>query len=160
MSCCKAVQHDGLLGIRTRPSQTGSEHDPITEQAVQSLLTSGGLSWHWKAHGFHYGIAVAYALAVKAGHLVVVNGSRAHVNDLIPAEDVKVIEVSASADKLATRLKQRGRDDLQAIAGRLVRNASLGPVKADKVIANDGSLSASGQQLADYLIATAQLIKQ
>ena len=148
----------------TRPAQSASEHDPITEEDFRRLEVSGGLSWHWQAHGFFYGVLADYATAIQAGHLVVVNGSRAHVNahvhSLSNFQNIKVIEVTASKDKLATRLQQRGRDDADAITGRLARNAGLKPVKSDGVIVNDGLLASASQQLADYLLSTLQEIKQ
>jgi len=144
----------------TRPSQAGSEHDQIAEQDFRLMMTSGGLSWHWQAHDFFYGVAANYATDVQAGHLVVVNGSRAHVNSLLHADDVKVVIVTASNNQLASRLQQRGRDDPQAIASRLARNASLSRVTADCVIVNDSALAASSQRLADYLLATSQQLTQ
>jgi ribose 1,5-bisphosphokinase len=138
----------------TRPSQAGSVHDPVTEDDFRFLIASGGLSWHWEAHGFFYGIARHYRAAVKAGQLVVVNGSRAHVSSLMRADDLKMVEVSASNGQLASRLQQRGRDDPQAIASRLARNSGLSRVRADCVIVNESALAAAGKRLADYLVAT------
>jgi phosphonate metabolism protein PhnN/1,5-bisphosphokinase (PRPP-forming) len=140
----------------TRPSQAGSEHDPIPEQEFRLLMASGSLSWHWQAHGFSYGVAAHYETDVQAGRLVVVNGSRAHVNSVLSADDIKVVEVTASNDQLASRLQQRGRDDAQAITSRLARNASLRQVSADCLIVNNNTLATAGQQLADYLVATLQ----
>ena len=142
----------------TRPTQAGSDHDPVAEQEFLSLMASGGLCWHWQAHGFFYGVAVHYAGAVRSGQLVVVNGSRAHVNSMVRADDVKVVEITASDRQLASRLQQRRRDDPQAIASRLARNFCLDPVKADCIIVNDSALASSGQRLADYLVATSLLV--
>lgn len=144
----------------TRPSQAGSEHDAISEGDFRLLIASGGLSWQWQAHGFYYGVASHYAARVGAGQLVVINGSRGHTSTLVRADDVKVVEVSANKAQVASRLQQRGRDDPQAIASRLVRNESLSQVKADFVVVNDSALAASGEQLASYLLATAQLVRQ
>jgi ribose 1,5-bisphosphokinase len=144
----------------TRPSQAGSEHDAISKGDFQLMAASGGLIWHWQAHGYCYGIASHYTADVSAGRLVVVNGSRAHTSCLVQADDVKVVEISASKIQVASRLQQRGRDDPQAIASRLVRNESLSQVKADFVVVNDSALAASGEQLASYLLGTAQLVRQ
>ena len=54
----------------TRPAQPGSDHDPITEHNFSGLLEGGHLRWHWRAHGFGYGIAedgAAVAKLVAAG---------------------------------------------------------------------------------------------
>ena len=148
--------------IVTRDTQAGSDHDPMTESDFLLLRKNGGLAWHWEAHGFSYGIAQHYAAQVKAGHRVVVNGSRAHVNTLHRSlslcqqlleglEVVEVVEITADPAKLATRLQLRGRDSATAVTERLTRNGRFTPVNADCVIANDGALSVAGQRLADYL---------
>lgn len=142
--------------IVTRPVQPGSDHDPVTASRFAQLLQSDGLCWHWQAHGFCYGIARSYADAVRAGCLVVVNGSRAHVNSLPLSPDLRVVRISTDPDRLAVRLAQRGRDSDAAIAGRLARNATFSGMPADCVIVNDGELQIAGQRLADYLTASAR----
>lgn len=139
----------------TRPVQPGSDHDPVTAPVFAELLQSGSLSWHWQAHGFSYGIASHYADAVRAGCLVVVNGSRAHVNSLPPSADLRVVQISTDPERLAIRLAQRGRDSGAAIVERLARNATFSGMPADCVIVNDGALQVAGQRLADYLTGSA-----
>lgn len=135
----------------TRPVHAGSDHDALTPAAFVALLQAGGLHWHWQAHGFCYGIASRYGDAVRAGALVVVNGSRAHVHNLPASPDVRVVHVTADAEALARRLRQRGRDSAEAVAQRLERNADFNGTKADCVIVNNGALADAGRQLADYL---------
>jgi ribose 1,5-bisphosphokinase len=139
----------------TRAVQAGSDHDPVTQLAFSELLSSGGLSWHWQAHGFFYGVSRHYAEAVRAGRLVVVNGSRAHVLDLPPASDVRVVQIAADPGKLAARLVQRGRDSPGAVADRLARNSLFADMPAHCMIVNDGALALAGQCLADYLASYA-----
>ena len=135
----------------TRPAQIGSDHDAVSEAGFLELLESGGLSWHWQAHGHSYGIARRYEDDVLAGRRVVVNGSRAHVLSLAPSPGLRVIEVTADPQQLATRLMQRGREDSSAVADRLARNSSFPGLQADMVIVNDGALAIAGRRLADYL---------
>ncbi len=137
----------------TRDVQAGSEHDPVTESAFGELLQSGGLCWHWQAHGFCYGIARHYAAQVQAGRLVVVNGSRAHVKVLPPSPELRVVRITANPDQLAARLAQRGRDTPGAVAERLARNKHFSGMQADCVIVNDADLAVAGRRLADYLRA-------
>ena len=139
----------------TRPAQTGSDHDPLGKSAFTDLLQAGNLGWHWEAHGFSYGIARHYEDAVQAGCVVVVNGSREHVNGLSRSADVRVVHITASQHALAQRLLQRGRDTAAAVTRRLARNAHFDGMPADCVIANDGELAQAGQQLAHYLAAMA-----
>lgn len=135
----------------TRPPQPGSDHDAVSDAGFLELLKSGGLSWHWQAHGYSYGIARSYERDVLAGRQVVVNGSRAHVLGLAPAPDLRVIEVTADPQQVANRLIQRGRDSNSAVASRLARNSSFSGLQADLVIVNDGALTVAGRCLADYL---------
>lgn len=139
----------------TRPAQPGSDHDPVTPQVFELLQRSGGLAWHWQAHGHHYGIAARYAAEVADSCIVVVNGSREHVNTLPPAAPCRVVQIVADAGHLATRLVQRGRDEPGAIVGRLARNAQFPDLAADCTIANQGELSDAGRRLADYLLTCA-----
>lgn len=135
----------------TRAMQAGSDHDALTEPDFLSLIQTGGLCWHWQAHGFYYGIAQNYAAEVQAGRRVVVNGSRAHVQSLAPSPALRVVEVTASPEQLATRLAQRGRDAASAVVERLARNTGFADMQADCVIVNDTALAVAGQRLADYL---------
>ena len=135
----------------TRPAQAGSDHDPVSESDFHALVQTGGLRWHWQAHGFFYGIAQRYTAEVQAGRTVVVNGSRAHVQGLPPSAEVRRVEVTASPALLAARLAQRGRDTASAVADRLVRGACFGGLAADCVIVNDAELAVAAQRLADYL---------
>ena len=135
----------------TRATQPGSDHDAVSDAGFLELLKSGGLSWHWQAHGYSYGIARRYERDVLAGRQVVINGSRAHVLGLAPAPDLRVIEITADPQQVANRLIQRGRDSNSAVASRLARNTSFSGLQADLVIVNDGALTVAGRCLADYL---------
>lgn len=137
----------------TRPSQPGSDHDPVTPQQFARMLGSGALVWCWEAHGFHYGIGAHYAAEVAAGRVVVVNGSREHAGSLNAAEQVRVVQIMADARQLAARMTQRGRDAPQEVARRLARNALFPDLRADCTIVNQGELADAGRQLADYLVA-------
>lgn len=135
----------------TRVSRPGSDHDAVTKQQFARMLNSGALAWRWQAHGFHYGIASHYAAEVAAGRLVVVNGSRQHV-DALDAAQVRVVQIVADTDQLALRLAQRGRDTPPEVAARLARNARFRALRADCTIVNQGELADAGRQLADYLL--------
>lgn len=135
----------------TRPVHAGSDHDVLTLPAFAALRQAGGLSWHWQAHGFSYGIASTYGDAVNAGQLVVVNGSREHVHGLPASTPLRVVHITADPGALAQRLLKRGRDSAEAMAQRLERNADFDAMRADCVIVNNGELAGAGRQLVDYL---------
>lgn len=137
----------------TRPMQSGSDHDPVSEQDFMALLQQGELAWHWQAHGYRYAISRHYCADVEAGHLVVVNGSRAHVRALSESSAVRVVTISCDRHQLASRLGQRGRDSSAAVTERMARNDLFSDLKTDCEILNNADLATAGQRLADYLSA-------
>lgn len=145
----------------TRPAQTGSDHDPVTPDDFQAMVQAGGLRWHWQAHGFYYGIPQRYAAVVQAGGTVVINGSRAHVQALLPAHNVRLVHITASPDQLAQRLSLRARDTASAVTERMARNTRFSGLQMDLLIVNDGALAIAARALADYLMTfkTAGLLR-
>jgi len=147
--------------IVTRPAQAGSEHDEVPAQEFDHLVHTHALAWHWRAHGFGYGIGAHYAADVAAGRVVVVNGSREHANELgtcKPQYPVRIVQVVAHAEQLAQRLHQRGRDTPQAVSQRLARNTQFADLRADCTIVNSGALADAGLQLAQYLLTGVELV--
>jgi phosphonate metabolism protein PhnN/1,5-bisphosphokinase (PRPP-forming) len=153
--------HSNIVFARrvvTRVAQPGSDDDAMSEADFLSLRQSGGLCWHWQAHGFYYGISQTYASHVSAGGTVVINGSRSHVDALPASPGIKRVKITASPDKIAARLAQRGRDSEEAVTHRLARNAGfeqISPSKADLIIRNDADLAQAGAALVKYLAAQA-----
>ena len=144
----------------SRPAHAGSDHDEVSVQQFNDMVTLGGLAWHWQAHGFSYGISAQYANDVAKGRVVVVNGSREHANGISlkssPASRVRIVQVAADPDQLAQRLQQRGRDAPHAMANRLARNAQFSDLTADCTILNHGELADAGLQLVRYLTSLIQ----
>jgi ribose 1,5-bisphosphokinase len=155
------AHHSNIVFARrviTRAQHAGSDHDAVNAPAFLALLHNDHLRWHWQAHGFHYGVGMPYAEDVRAGRLVVVNGSRAHAQSLVPSADVRVVHITASPERLAARLVQRARDTPEAIATRLLRNAQITGLRADCTIANDADLNTASQALVDYLLSQASVV--
>jgi len=115
------------------------------------MVGSGNVTWHWSAHGFHYGITSDYASDVASGRIVVVNGSREHASQLDVTDRVRVVEIVADPGQIAERLLQRGREAPEEVSQRLARNSLTTSLRADYTIANTGELAQAGQQLVDYL---------
>ena len=137
--------------VVTREAQPGADDTAVTLAQFDALRLTGGLSWHWQAHGLGYGIGAHYASAVQDGRVVVVNGSREHVQGLADGGDIRVVQILAEPQQLADRLEQRGRDDPQAMHTRLTRNARFGGLRTHCSIYNQGALADAGQQLLAYL---------
>jgi phosphonate metabolism protein PhnN/1,5-bisphosphokinase (PRPP-forming) len=138
----------------TRPSQPGSDHDPVTPKQFARMLGSGALVWCWEAHDFQYAIGAHYAAEVAAGRVVVINGSREHAGGLNAVEQVRVVQIMADARQLAARLTKRARDTPPEVTRRLARNALFADLHAHCIIVNQGELADAGRQLADYLVAS------
>jgi phosphonate metabolism protein PhnN/1,5-bisphosphokinase (PRPP-forming) len=138
----------------TRAAAPGAGDEELGAEAFGRRLSQGGLAWHWRAHGHDYGIAAAYAQQVATGGVVVVNGSREHVAGLgrRPGH-LKLVLVTAPADRVASRLKARGREDATAIEQRIARNGALAEPEADLVLRNDGELAAAGHRLRTWLLS-------
>ncbi|MDD2880804.1 MAG: phosphonate metabolism protein/1,5-bisphosphokinase (PRPP-forming) PhnN [Rhodoferax sp.] len=154
-----AAREDIVFARRlvTRAAHPGSDHDEVTPEQFARLMDCGGLAWRWQAHGFHYGIEARYAALVAAGRVVVVNGSREHVNTLQASEQLRVVQIEVDAAQLAARLAQRSRDTPQEVAKRLARNALFTDLYADCTIVNQSELTNAGRQLVDYLVGGALL---
>ncbi len=135
----------------TREAQPGADDTAVTLAKFDALRLSGGLSWHWQAHDLRYGIDAHYATAVQEGNVVVVNGSREHVQSLAPGADIRVVQILAEPQQLANRLAQRGRDNPQAVLSRLSRNVRFDGLRTHHTIHNQGALAEAGQQLLAYL---------
>lgn len=135
----------------TRQTHPGSDHDPVSHEQFSHLAATGALAWQWRAHGHCYGICADYAKDVAAGRVVVVNGSRVHVNTLELTPQVRVVQIDASPQHLAERLAQRSRDTPEEVAQRLTRNANISRLQAHCTIINQSELADAGHQLVNYL---------
>ena len=142
--------------VVTRPADAGAEdHDAASEGGFAAAVARGDFALHWRAHGLGYGIPATIAADLAAGRNVVVNVSRAvldEARDRFPP--VRIAVVTAPPEVLAERLRRRNREDVGDIAARLARAAAYAPVGPDVVaIENGGSLDAAGALLA--AVATA-----
>ena len=125
----------------TRPREAGGEdYASETMADFETSERAGNFALSWRAHGLAYGIPVSIAANLARGRHVVVNVSRAAVEDArAKFSPVRVIEITAPHEVLAARLKARGRESATDIAERLTRQAE---VKADAVVVNDGTVAA------------------
>jgi ribose 1,5-bisphosphokinase len=129
--------------VVTRPAMDGAEdHDSVSFEQFERIEAAGGFVLSWLAHGLGYGVPASIEGLRREGAAVVVNVSRAVVEDacrrLAP---VGVVVVTASAETLAARLINRGRETEDDIRRRLARAAAPLPRGADIwMVANDGTL--------------------
>ena len=111
--------------VITRNADAGGEsHEGVSDQEFDRRETEGGFCVSWQAHGLKYGIPADVLKRLASGHVVIANGSRSalhHFRSVFPK--LKVINVTARADVLATRLEKRGRESKEDILRRLQRSS-------------------------------------
>lgn len=139
----------------TRPAQAGGEAneyvDPLTFERLQG---AGAFAMHWQANSHDYGIRHAELAPLDSGHCVFVNGSRAHLPQLLGQwPEATVVLITASTDVLRQRLRARNRESVQAISDRLARGITVElPERAIRIV-NDGPLT----DAVDMLFAELQV---
>jgi len=134
--------------IITRATDAGGEaHLAVSEAVFDAQLAMGRYAFHWQAHGLRYAIPVEIDQHLAAGRVVVFNGSRKALPEIMRAyPQLLVLVVTAPVDVLAARLAARGRESAGDIAARLHRAALPLPEGATEII-NDSTLGAALGQI-------------
>ncbi len=129
--------------VITRSESAGCEdHESTTPAAFARQQAEGAFALSWSAHGHSYGVPKAIHDELTAGRHVVVNVSRAVIDEARQRfSRVGVVSISAPRESLKARLEERGRESRQDVANRLDR-ANAVTVTGDNVIdvVNDGSV--------------------
>ncbi len=130
----------------TRAADLGGEdYNAVSTAEFDRRRAAGAYSLSWGAHNLYYGVPADIEQNLHAGSSVVVNVSRAILDDardrLTP---VRVVNVTVPAAILAERLAARGRESLTDIEARLAR-ATAYDVDGDDVVhfVNDRPLTES-----------------
>lgn len=121
----------------------GEDYVPVSEAEFATMAARGDFALHWPAHGLHYGIPVSIDADLAAGRQVVVNVSRAVIDQArAKYPNLLVLAINASPDVLRARLQQRGRETAAEIEERLQRAAAYRLDGPDVVqLNNDGPLA-------------------
>lgn len=155
IDAARAARPDILFPRRaiTRPAEAGGEaHEAMTIEAFDAREAAGGFALSWRAHGLAYGVPIAVAEALAAGRHVLVNVSRAVVDDARARyAPVRALVVTASPEILARRLEARGRESSADIRARLARAAYTAPEGADVTVIDNGGALEDG--VAAFLAA-------
>lgn len=128
--------------ITRAPGLGGEDYAALTPEAFETARRGGAFCLHWGAHDLHYGIPVQTLEDVRNGADCLANLSRAvlkQANEVFPA--LTVLNLTASPETLAHRLRDRGRESPPEIARRLARTANPMPAGLTVItLANDGPL--------------------
>jgi phosphonate metabolism protein PhnN/1,5-bisphosphokinase (PRPP-forming) len=121
----------------------GEDYIAVSEADFAAMAARGEFALHWPAHGLHYGIPASIDTDLAAGRQVVVNVSRAVIDQArAKYANLLVLAVNASPEVLRQRLQARGRETPAEIEERLQRAAAYRLEGAGVVtLNNDGPLA-------------------
>lgn len=125
----------------------------VSREAFEQMRMAGEFALDWQANGLCYGIPAEVQAWLSAGHSVLVNGSRGHLDEARRRyPDLLAIGLRVSPEALRERLLARARESGEEIAQRLARNASLAEYDADvRVLDNSASLGGAVEALLALL---------
>lgn len=137
----------------TRPGGTGEDHGTLSQEAFEAGRAADAFALSWRAHGLGYALGADVRETIRAGGLVLANGSRAVLPEARARfSHVKVVLVTAPAAVRAARLAARGREKGADIAERLARDPALS-LAPHLIIENVGAPEEAGRRLADFVKA-------
>lgn len=135
----------------TRPVHAGGEdHESVDVPTFEATLKAGGFALHWEANSLKYGIRQKELVPLANKHWVMLNGSRAHLEACCARyPGLTVLHITADTHILRSRLRQRERENAQAIEARLQRFVDLAVPADSKLIEvrNNTSLDVAGHRL-------------
>jgi ribose 1,5-bisphosphokinase len=152
----ECLPHDAPVMIAhryiTRPQEIGGEnHIALTEGEFAARMQRGCFSLCWFSHQTWYGIGNEIDQWLSMGLNVVVNGSRAYLQEALQIyPDLIPVLVTAEQSILRRRLENRGREGSQQIEHRLQLAQQLDlEIQHPQLhrIANNGDLDEAGEAL-------------
>lgn len=143
----------------TRLASADEDHDTLSMAEFAAAERAGAFLLSWRAHGLAYGIPGVVEDYRRRAVAVVANASRAVVDQArLRWPPVRIVAVTAPVEVLAQRLRQRGREDGDAAAGRLAQAAITLPTGPDVVtVTNSGTLD---EGRAAFVVALRSIIAQ
>ncbi|MES2933943.1 MAG: phosphonate metabolism protein/1,5-bisphosphokinase (PRPP-forming) PhnN [Pseudomonadota bacterium] len=138
----------------TRAPQQGESHEAVDENTFWKAAASGHFAMMWQAHDLCYGIRRGIEADLKAGHDVIINGSReyiAQLRQLFP--HAHVIWIEADDALVQHRITHRKREAGAALLRRLHRSSQFVPPDSGDLIRfdNSGPIELAGQRLLNIL---------
>jgi D-tyrosyl-tRNA(Tyr) deacylase len=144
----------------TRPSAvdpSGENYISLSEPEFEQRHQAGCFAMHWQSHGYRYGIGVEIDQWLTLGLKVVVNGSRAYLEQALRRYPGRLcpILIEVSPQRLRERLLARGRETVTEIEKRLQRASNFAEQVRKTpdwvVIDNEGELKEAGEGLVALL---------
>lgn len=141
--------------ITRAPNAGGENHVALSEKEFSLRQQAGCFAMHWYSHNTWYGIGIEINQWLAKGNSVVVNGSRAYLDQASNKySELCPILISVQTEILRRRLESRGRENRQQINQRLGQAVLL-----DKMvyhpelvrIENNIDLPEAGRKLTDVI---------
>ncbi|MFC4259484.1 phosphonate metabolism protein/1,5-bisphosphokinase (PRPP-forming) PhnN [Marinobacter lacisalsi] len=137
--------------ITRQEDSVGEDHIALTPEAFRQYRDSGRFALHWQANGQHYGIGTEVDQWLADGDVVLVNGSRARLDQALEryADLVVPVLICVDPENQRQRLLNRGRETPAEIDARIERSRRLQSDMEDRFITirNDGTLAYATHQL-------------
>jgi len=139
--------------VTRAPGLGGEDYRAVSEADFAAMADEGAFALHWPAHGLLYGIPASIDDDLRAGRQVVINVSRAIIDDARRRyPGMMVIGITAGTEVLRQRLQGRGRETADDIEQRLARAASFDLAGKDvAILHNDGALEDAARQFIAML---------
>lgn len=155
----KACPQEVLVAHRyiTRPPSPGENHIALAPSEFAWRLQHHLFALHWRAHHCDYAIGVEIDCWLAQGLKVIVNGSRAYLEQarLRYTHTFVPVCLAVSPATLQQRLVARGRENAQQIGERMYRAQ-----QAECRLPDDCILLANDGALTETLAAFQSIIKQ
>ena len=141
--------------ITRPPSPETEDYESIDDATFLKWDKEEKFALTWFIYGLHYGIRTEIFEWLELGHPVIINVSRKIIESARKRfKNLKVIFVHVPFEITAARIKDRGREDKEAMQARLERarkNQNL--PSADFVVDNSGDLKIAAKTMLDYILS-------
>lgn len=136
----------------TRHADSGGEdHIALTPRAFRQQLDNGRFALHWHANDRSYGIGVEVDQWLADGDMVLVNGSRAYLDEAWSryGDQMVPVLICVEPEHQRQRLLRRGRETTVEIDARIERSRQLqaGLGRRFASIHNNSTLDHAAEQL-------------
>ncbi|KTB55647.1 ribose-phosphate pyrophosphokinase [Pseudomonas viridiflava ICMP 13104] len=117
---CRVVRR-----VITRSAEAvGEAAQAVTVEQFEQMRERGAFALCWQANGLRYGIPIEIDQWLLEGHDVLINGSRAHLQQAqMRYPNLSAVLLTVNQEVLRQRLLARNRETLPEIEARLERNA-------------------------------------
>lgn len=128
----------------TRLTTGGIGHIPCGEREFRLRQQFGCFALNWEANGHRYAIGQEINWWLASGAMVLINGSRGHAAEALATyKQCRLLMITADPDVVASRLRQRGRENEAAIQARLARSPALPADPRQATVSNNFDLDSA-----------------